>query len=274
MAAPDDAAARMACADALTDLVELREIIADPILWGGQPADIAVADVPEKAHLTHLNPRVWRRMYLSTFMFDGAPTKVEKHGKYSVLRMPVHFRNLLDSGEYPYPFWHSEKKWKSYETVIEILLFFENGKLVAGSRSANVDLSRNQVPRVWDGVWTWDGGSEPRAALYQFMFSSVNPFVAELETAYRDLEDGMREQNCISCHDPANASMMKQLELLNYPNQALSGRHDIVRMLEENLMPPGVGVGDTVVRLELQRLANHFATVGDQALAFEGENIQ
>jgi hypothetical protein len=198
---------------------------------------------------------------------------VETAGEYQVLRMPVRFRNSLDAGEYPYPFWHSEKKWASYETALDVFLYFKDGVLVAGCRSADVDSSRPHTARVWDGAWTWSNGQEPRNALYRGLFSPVNPFVERLETAFRDLADVMREENCTACHNPANNSMMKHLELLNYPNQALSGRHDLALVLEANTMPPGVGVDDQVTRLDLIRRARDFAALGDQALAFEGEPV-
>ena len=62
LAAPSDAAARERCADGLTGFDAFRDLIADPILWGGQPAGLALGQVPEQASLTNLNPRVWRRL--------------------------------------------------------------------------------------------------------------------------------------------------------------------------------------------------------------------
>jgi hypothetical protein len=273
-ASPSDEAARNACADALTELAELRDAIADPVLWGGQPADMPLDRVLEDAHLTDLNPRVWRRMYLSTFMFSSTGVTVEQAGKYRVMRIPVRFRNELDAGDYPYPFWHSEKKWRAYETSLEVLIFFDGDRIVGGSRSSVQDQMRPHHDRTWDGAWTWDDGAQPKNALYQNMFSTMNPQTARLENAYRALEDTMRSQNCTSCHDPANSSMMHHLELLNYPNQALSGRHEVVRQLEGNAMPPGVGVADQITRLDLIRLARDFATAGDDALSFDGENLR
>jgi hypothetical protein len=272
IAAPNDATARDQCADALGEMELLKEAFTDPMLWGGQPADKPLDRAIEDGHLTSFNPRAWRRMYLSTFMFTGE-SYVEEAGKYRVVHMPVQFRNLLDSGEYPYPFWHSEKKWRAYETALEVLIFFEGDKAVGALRSSAGDPNRAHEARTWDGAWTWqtDHGVQPRVTLYQNIFSTMNPHVARLETAYRALEDGMRSQNCMSCHDPSNSAMAKQLELLNYPNQALGSRHFVVQQLEANAMPPGVGVADQVVRLDLIRLARDFATAGDDALAFEGE---
>lgn len=272
LAAPNDAAARNACADALGDMDILREATTDPILWGGQPADKTLDKVMTEASLTSFNPRVWRRMYLSTFMFTGE-VYVTQEGKYRVMHMPVQFRNLLDPGEYPYPFWHSEKKWRAYEVSLEVLFYYDGDKIVGSTRSAMKDEARSHFARTWDGNWTWEGGAQPRATLYTNMFSASNPNVGRLESAFRALEDGMRTQNCTTCHDPTNSAMARQLELLNYPNQALSGRHEVVAQLEHNAMPPGIGVSDQLVRLDLIRLATEFAAAGDEALAFEGEPL-
>lgn len=273
VSAPNDASARGQCADSLTDLTLLKDRLAEPFLWGAQPPGVPLDQVIEQGSFARYTARVWRRMYLSTFMFDPAGAKVEEAGRYQVLRVPVQFRNMLDEGEYPYPFWHSAKKWRSYEASVELLFFFEGEKIVAAVRSDVQDDSRSHVSRVFDGEWTWDNGAEPRNALYTALFSTNNPNVERLETAYRALEEGMQVQNCTACHDPANNAMVQRLAVLNYPNLALGGRHEIVAQLEGNMMPPGIGVADQVVRLDLIRLAREFESAGDEALTYEGEAV-
>jgi hypothetical protein len=86
----------------------------------------------------------------------------------------------------------------------------------------------------------------------------------------------MRAYNCGGCHAPHNPSGMNPLELLNYPNQALSGRRSIVEQLEKNTMPPEgferpAGIADPAERERLLGLARAFASVADEALAAEGE---
>ena len=118
----------------------------------------------------------------------------------------------------------------------------------------------------------------PFAALYTYFFSKENPYVLELEAAYRSAEFKLREENCLVCHSPDNGSAMNQLELFSYPNQALGARHRIVEQLELNKMPTEdpargyrQGMADDAARKELIELAKHFAALGDQALAWEGE---
>jgi hypothetical protein len=114
-----------------------------------------------------------------------------------VLHLPCQFRNELDPGAYPCPFWHSQKKWESYERAVELLLVIENGKIIGAYRSAE--------------------------------------------------------------QDPVRSHVM-------YPNQALTMRHEIVRRLEQNSMPPRSGIADPAERKKLLTLARQFAAMGDKAL--------
>ena len=275
MAAPDDQSARQACADALTVGPLLRERMSDPFDWGGQKSTDTL-DL-DKSNRTDFNPRIWRRLYLSTFMFTGEHSE-QKAGDTVIIRLPVSFRNQLDPGSFPYPFWHSADKWTSYETTREILFFLHEGKLVGALRSADRDPARPHRDMKWDGRWTWEdsNGQEPRVSLYSFAFSPGNPYVAELETAYRTMERELRKETCLSCHSPDNIAKMNPLELFSYPNQALSGRKQLVAILKANLMPPAApggkpGIPDDGVRVSLVELARKFQELGDQALAFEGE---
>jgi hypothetical protein len=80
------------------------------------------------------------------------------------------------------------------------------------------------------------------------------------------------------CHSPDNVAKGNPLVILNYPNQALSGRHEIIAELEDNEMPPAnaeegtpAGIADAEQRTELMRLGREFARIGDEALAHEGQ---
>jgi hypothetical protein len=268
LASPNDQGERDRCAERLTRLDVLRTSMADPIFWGGQKAG-AGYDY-KKSNTTDFNPLVWRRMYLSTFMFNGE-SRIEKAGALTVLHLPDAFRNALDSGAYPYPFWHSKAKWDSYQHSTELLIFIQGGRVVGSLRSSNTDPSRPTVTHEWDGLWKWTDsrGAEPYVSLYSYLLSPSNPHTARLETAYRAFEDGMRTESCEACHSPDNKMMMNPLELFSYPNQALTARHKIVAQLENNTMPPQMGISDEGTRQDLIRLAKDFAAAGDDALAFE-----
>jgi hypothetical protein len=279
----DDEQARNACAAALTDFGLLRDSMANPFLWGGQPEqDGGVEDGWNlESHVTRFNPRVWRRLYLSLYSFPKDHTVEPLPDGRTLLRLKPKFRNKLDMGAYPYPFWHRLSKWENYQLAQELVFVIQGKKIVGAQRSfASYADRSSMVPHEWGGQWEWRTGGElmPFAALYTYLFSKDNPYVVDLEAAYRASEHKLREQNCLVCHSPDNGPAMNQLELFSYPNQALSARHRIVEQLEKNVMPTQdpargytLGMSDEQARQELLELAKRFANLGDQAMQWEGE---
>ncbi|MBN3938409.1 MAG: hypothetical protein V7L21_15920 [Nostoc sp.] len=266
-------AAFNSCADKLAKLTTLRETMNAPFLWGAQ-SKVGNYNLKDN-QTTEFDPLVWRRIYLATFMFKGEP-KVEQVNNLIVIHLPIQFRNQLDIGAYPYPFWHSSKKWNSYQQSTELLLFLEQKKLKGALRSAVVDSQRPVVNHVWDGKWVWNdahGKKQPYVTLYTRLFSPSNPHVAEVDAAYRAFEVNLRQHACIVCHSPDNAAKQNPLLMLSYPNQALSLRHETVRQIKEKRMPPPAGIVNEQERQKLLELAQAFAQAGDQALAYEGEKI-
>lgn len=272
MAGADDERALINCADALADLPLLRARMADSFDWGGQRGPEAIR--LEDSDRTDFNPRIWRRLYLATFMFPGGHTVERIGGGDVVIHLPVVFRTDLDPGAFPYPFWHSAKKWSSYQTATALRFYLRGEKLVGALRSATQDMSRLRREMKWDGRWTWQSGrgDEPRVTLFSYAFSPNNPHVAELDRNYRAMEKELRRENCLSCHSPDNTARMNPLELFSYPNQALSGRQQLIKVLDQNTMPPGEeAIADVGRRSELLELARAFAASGDAALAFEDQ---
>ena len=275
--AANDPAARSACADKLVGLTVLREAMAEPFLWGGQKPGTARLD---ESHTTRFNPLAWRKMYLSLSMFGGTPT-IETLDATTVVHIPMTFRNELDAGAYPYPFWHSKTKWESYQYSTELLLFIEQGKVVGALRSQVQDKTRPTVPHDFNGMWKWTEGDleMPQVTLYANLFSAENPVVPRLDAAYRALEAAMRPHQCMSCHSPDNLSNQSPLELLTYPNQALQSRRSLVEVFELDAMPPSTdamvgGISDPAERAKLLELAKAFERAADAALAYEGERIR
>jgi hypothetical protein len=262
------------CAATLAQDRTLTEAHKDTYLrWGVQSAG-AGYDLA-KSNTTLFDPFVWRRLYLSTFAFPGDHSVQALDDGRFILHVPVVFRNELDAGEYPYPFWHSQPKWESYERTLELLFFFERDAITAVLRSETQDVERPHSERVWDGQWRWEDGRQPRVALFSFLFSQDNPHIEALDRAYRAFSEKQREAACESCHNPSNPSKINPLEFFNYPNQALTGRHDIVEQLTQNKMPPAAGsdapagIEDAGYRRELLELARSFADLGDRALTYE-----
>jgi hypothetical protein len=274
---PGDEAARNRCADRLTNLAVLRDAMREPFIWGGQQPDKGYA-LDTKTN--KFNARVWRRMYLSTFMF-GSDYTIEQIADTTVLHVPVSFRGAMSTGAYPYPFWHSEKKWNAYTFATTIHFIIQNGLVIGALRSTTQDTTRPKVAHSWDGQWQWkqNGVQMPYVSFYDYLLSKNNPHAGQLNDAYRSLELRMRQNACQACHAPDDQGKSDQLEFFVYPNQALTGRHDIVTQLIANEMPPEdntlhlpAGIKDPEERIALLQLARDFEIAGDQALAWEGEN--
>jgi hypothetical protein len=277
MSSPSDEDARVQCSAKLTALDMMRDVMDEPFLWGGQKAGTGYR--LEDSDTTRFNAFVWRRMYLSLFMFTGE-VKLESSGDFTVIHLPVSFRNQLDMGSYPYPFWHSKKKWDSWQYSTDLVLVMQKGRLKGALRTLNWDMTRPYDNRTWSGQWRWkEGGQEmPFVSLYSFLLSPMNPHAARLDSAYREMESEMRTSSCLSCHSPDNLAKASQLEFFNYPNQALYSRHSIVMHLEKNTMPPKdnafgfrEGLADDGERMHLLELARAFEKAGDDALTFEKE---
>jgi hypothetical protein len=269
VASPGDENARGACAEKLARLTVLRDIMSEPFLWGGQKpgAGYGLAD----SNTTRFNPLVWRKMYLSLSMFTGE-RRIERVDGKTVLHLANRFRNELDIGSYPYPFWHSKAKWDSYQYSTELLLIFDSGKLTGALRASDQDPSRPYTPHTFDGQWQWtqNGEAMPWVSLYKSLFSVSNPNITQVDVAYRALEAEARQYACLGCHSPDNTAKQNPLELFSFPNQALESRHNIVARIEANAMPP-TGIADDAKRQRLLDLARAFESAADEALRFEGE---
>jgi hypothetical protein len=224
---------------------------------------------------------VWAKLYLSTFMFPGG-YQVRKEGRFTVLEMAAQFRAGLDPGDYPYPFWHSPKKWQAYSNAEALLLVFERGTFIAAYRKAGPPRADGPAVPEWDGRWRWTddkGEPQPRVTLYSYLLSPENPHAASLDAAYRNLEARFRSENCLSCHAPDNVSQADHLFLLDFPNQALAARHSLVPILRGNKMPPAdmsvdhpSGITDERTRADLISLATLFEREADAALEYEASH--
>lgn len=276
LAAPNDAAARDAAAVKLTGCREFRAATGRKIIWGG--LDPAKGYDPKSNLLTEFEPLVWLKLYASTIMFTGE-REVRTEGPFTLLDMKAKFRSQLDPGEYPYPFWHSHKKWQGYVDLVSVVLVFQGNEIVAAYRVAKSDPAKPVAERPWDGQWSWtdaNGTAQPRVSLFNYMFAADNPYRAAVDDAYRKLESRFRAQNCQECHAPDNKGKSRQLYMMMYPNQSLIGRHRLMKILKENKMPPEdeetnhpAGIADKAVHTELVRLAQSFVKEADAAVAFE-----
>jgi hypothetical protein len=275
VADPSNPTARDAAGERLSRMGDLLDAAGDRILWGG--FDPGHGYDPAEQHLTEFSPFVWAKVYLSTFTFLPS-YEVRHEGRFTVLAIDARFRSQLDAGDYPYPFWHSAKKWVSYVNTRALLLVFDKGRLLAVYRRSAADEGHTVVPE-WNSKWRWTdahGRENPRAMLFTYLLSPDNPWLTRLDDTYRTLEKHFRENHCVTCHAPDNPGKANPLLLLDFPNQALAARHSLVATLREDAMPPATpdhgraaGLGDENERQALLALAVAFERDADAALAFE-----
>ena len=231
-AAKDAVAARDVCAAGLRD-ADFIPFARDGVAFGGDQPGVRMA----KKQLTHLNPRVFRSLYLSLFTFTGRwSVAIDPLDKTGVIRIEGYFRNALPAGEFPYPFWHSAAKWADREAANEIEFYLNrDGTIFAATRSnAGSETDRGAyahvVPPVFDGNWLWAdtaGQTQPRVSLFASRYRTGNPNLANLDATYRAFAVEARRGACIDCHAPDNEAGMKRLVLLQTPMHA-SGEIDAV----------------------------------------------
>src|SRR3546814_6235054 len=89
----------------------------------------------------------------------------------TTVSVQAYFRNQMPAGRYPYPFWHSDAKWKAYETSNELRFRMDaRGKVLFAyradtwpedTRPAGYEPAR---PPTFLGAWVWrydSGGTQP-----------------------------------------------------------------------------------------------------------------
>lgn len=232
------------CRQALFQDSALRRNVNSILLWGRPKPGGTLKDT----NLTQFAPEVWVGLYAPLFMFDGTwrLSYDEGEGLYQV-RLGALFRNALDPGQYPYPFWHSAKKWDDYQDANTLVLWIapQSGKIVVGQFTHDGQqhaklISKPVRPPSFEGQWMWTdtfGDSQPAPTLFQGLFSNDNPHLRKLEPAYRDLANAMRKGHCNDCHVPDNPTRMRRLVLLQTPAHAASEIKRLMKSVRDNEMP-------------------------------------
>lgn len=252
LAEPGDEAALNQCRQALfADDSALRAQLtgASPearVLWGRQRDPQARL---KDTSLTQFAPDVLTNMYLPLFMFNGEH-RVEwvADEKMYRIRLRTAFRNRLQPGLFPYPFWHEAEKWTMYQGANEVLLWWqpEKSRITAAQftvHGAMPALAKNTVlpaPTSFDGRWMWadaQGRTQPKMTLFDGLFAADNPHLAKLDGAYRQFALRLREGQCDSCHVPDNPHKSKRLVLLQTPAHAAAEIGRVIKSLRIDRMP-------------------------------------
>jgi hypothetical protein len=256
LADPGDQAAFERCRQGLFGASLLRRSVNTILLWG-RP-NPKPGETLKDTTLTQFAPEVWTGLYAPMFMFDGTWTiEYDEREQLYRARLGALFRNALAPGQYPYPFWHSAKKWNDYQNANVVVFWIkpESGTIMVGQftndRREDVRLRSPPVARPpFDGQWMWtdpDGTMQPQPALFQGLFAADNPHLAQLELCYRDLANAMRKGHCNDCHVPDNPKRMNRLVLLQTPAHAASEIKRLMNAVRKNNMP----VDETLLPLEI-----------------------
>jgi hypothetical protein len=245
-AQPGDQAAFERCRRGLFRDSLLKRSFVPYALWGRRARDGATP--LKETTLTQFAPDVLAGMYLPLFMFNGSYTvDYEAREGMFLVRLETAFRNRLAPGQFPYPFWHDEAKWSTYQGANTLLLWIDP-KLVRIKVAQFTDrgttppivASRPVQQAKFDGRWMWtdaDGREQPQVTLFDGLFSADNPFLPKLDTAYKTLALRMRDGQCDSCHVPDNPHGMKRIVLLQTPAHAAGEIQRLMKAVREDKMP-------------------------------------
>jgi hypothetical protein len=245
LAEAGDEAALADCRAGMYGDSELRRQMNGIVLWGRQ-AD--PARTLKETHLTQFAPDVLTGMYLPLFMFNGDYT-VQWHESERLyqIRLRAAFRNALAPGHFPYPFWHEAQKWDMYENANELIFWWDTraARVKAAQftvHGANPPLRavRKVKPPAFDGQWRWADGSgrtQPAVSAFVGLLRRDNPYLGEVETAYRSFALRLREGQCMDCHVPNNPDHMKRLVLLQTPVHAAAEIKRVLKSVLEDRMP-------------------------------------
>lgn len=243
---PDNQVAFENCKKSLFSQSLIRQMMAQPVILWGRQND---ASLPLKeTHLTQFSPDILSGLYLPLFMFNGQ-FKVSFNEKEKLYQasLSAAFRNRLQPGQFPYPFWHDANKWSVYENARTILLWIDpyTARIraiqfsAAGDPVADVTSSKANPP-AFDGQWLWTdakGQTQPAVTLFDGLYRSDNPYKPQLDKTYRDFAIALRESQCLSCHVPNNPEKMKRLVLLQSPAHAAGEIQRVLKSVQEKKMP-------------------------------------
>ena len=245
LAPAGDQAAFDTCRRTLFTSDVLRERLNRIVLWGRQRnPDLILKDTG----LTQFAPDVLTGMYLPLFMFNGEHTVqwVEREKLFQI-RLATAFRNRLQPGQFPYPFWHEAEKWSMYQNASEVLLWWDPATTrvrvaqftVHGGRQP-LQAVQNVVPPSFDGRWMWNdaqGRAQPKVSLFDGLYRADNPYLGKLESSYKALALRLREGQCNNCHVPDNPDKSKRLVLLQTPAHAAGEVQRLLKSVRDDRMP-------------------------------------
>ncbi|HYR40236.1 MAG TPA: hypothetical protein VEW27_13825 [Methylomirabilota bacterium] len=284
LTSPGDQAALDLCRSALYGDSAFRRGLAPVVLWGRPSPD---GRRLRDTNLTQFAPDVLSGLYMPLFMFTGDyeigfdPTE-----RLYRARVPALFRNALDPGQYPYPFWHDAKKWADYQAANEVTFWIDPTKvkvvIMQFSARGKPDPRLTSAPYTqpaFDGKWMWTdakGQSQPQPALFVGLMRRTNPYLGQLDSTFRELAGELRKGSCHECHSPDNYTGMKRLVLMQTPTHAAGEIKRMMRAVREDKMPlDDAGLYkemDPAIKAALLKYGGAFELVVDAARDWEAKN--
>jgi hypothetical protein len=245
LAPASDVGAYNSCRQALFADSALRSYLPKVLLWGRQSKTPGATI--RQTNLTQFAPDTWTSLYAPLFMFNGKHTVqwVPEENRYLV-RLEAAFRNRMPPGQFPYPFWHEEAKWSTYQGANGFMLWVDPSTVKIQvvqftDRAPNAMLQPVQrVEHAFDGTWMWtdaQGRTQPAVTVFDGLYRPENPYVKALDRQYRDLALQMRESQCTKCHVPDNPDKMSRLVLLSTPAHAAGEIDRLIKSVKEDRMP-------------------------------------
>lgn len=246
LSAPGDQAAFDQCRRSLFGDSLTRSQLGTIVLWGRQSDPTREL---KATPLTQFAPDVLTGMYLPLFMFDGRHSvRWDEREKLFQFRFATAFRNRLAPGQFPYPFWHEDDKWSTYQNANEVLLWWDaaRGRVKVaqftrhGAQPPLLAVRAVPGPKGFDGQWMWadaDGKTQPKVTLFDGLYRADNPYLRQLDGAYKVFALRLREGQCDSCHVPNNPDKSKRLVLLQTPAHAAAEVQRLLKAVREDRMP-------------------------------------
>ncbi len=234
-----------ACRKGLFTSTQMQRTLSPVTLWGRQRDPGALV---KDSQLTQFAPEVLSGLYFPLFMFDGSysVSYSEANAMY-LAKLGVGFRNRLQPGQFPYPFWHDANKWNTYENARTMLFWIDPKTRKAravqftqigeGTRAQAVQPA---LPPAFDGQWMWtdaQGKTQPTVTLFDGLFDDANPYKQDLEKSYRVLALSLRESQCLQCHVPNNPQRTPRLVLLQSPAHAAAEIKRLLKQVQSDRMP-------------------------------------
>jgi hypothetical protein len=242
---PADQAAFDACRGTLYRDSQFKRSLADFVLWGRQRDPQLVL---KESSLTQFGPDVLSGMYVPLFMFNGrySVSGPDAQGLYPI-RLQTAFRNRLAPGQFPYPFWHEAEKWSMYQNANQLILYWDPktvrvkaAQFTVFGTNAPIVATQAIAPPAFDGQWRWtdaQGRVQPVVTVFDGLMDPANPYVGQLEVAYKKLALRLRDGQCMDCHVPNNPDRSKRLVLLQTPMHAASEIKRLMKSVRQDRMP-------------------------------------